>query len=74
MKAIYTQTTGEQVELDVLKQNGTAVDLGRDKQLVIKSCPLSDEAKPGHATLIKPDDAKAKAEADAKKTEADAKK
>lgn len=53
-KATYHQVTGTSVQLDIVKTNkdGT-VDLGKGKEVVVASCPVSDTAKPGHATLAK---------------------
>lgn len=53
-KAIYHQTGGVAVELDILKSyKDNTVDLGRDDAVVVGKCPVSEEAKPGHAVLVK---------------------
>lgn len=53
-RAFYHQSTGQSIELDVLKKNkdGT-VDLGREDKVMVAKCPVSDEVKVGHATLQK---------------------
>ncbi len=54
MKALRHQHGLPPQEFDVLKdhKNGT-VDLGRNGELVISSCIVADEPKPGTCTLIK---------------------
>ena len=83
-KALRHQHGREPHEFDVLKDNkdGT-VNLGRNGELVIANCIVSDDGKPGTCTLVKaakapkapknskPDD-KAVAEAQAALAEAEA--
>lgn len=68
MKAIYHQDATTRVTLDILERNGNQVTLGREKQILIAGVPISSDATPGTCSLVEdPADAKAKAEADAKK-------
>lgn len=52
MKAIYYQDDKTKITLDVLTdhKNGT-VDLGREKEVLVSKCRVSDKAEPGAATL-----------------------
>lgn len=79
MKAAYYQELSHAVELDVIEKNpdGT-LNLGRGETITIRSCPVSEEPKVGHAVLAttkaktgKKTKAQLKAEAEALRAKAD---
>ena len=51
-KAVYHQHEGPGVELEVLATGKGTVDLGRDKEVLVRGAPVAESAKIGHAVLI----------------------
>ena len=51
-KAIYHQSSASAVELEVIATREGVVDLGHGETILVRNCPVSTEAKIGHAVLV----------------------